>query len=71
MQQTLDRRQDRSDVVRRRPPVLKNVEAELAVGVHVWMKHARQELYGGWFVGVGFVECEQKLECAVFKGCVG
>ena len=71
MQQTLNRRQDRGDIVRRGPPVLENVEAELAVGVHVGVEHAREELDGRGFVGVGFVKGEDEFEGAVFEGGVG
>ena len=71
MQQTLDRRQNRGDVVRRRPPVLKDVETEFAIGVHVRVEHAREELDRWWLVGVGFVEREQEFERAVFKRRVG
>ena len=71
VQQALDRRQDRGDVVRGGPPILEDVEAEFAVGVYVWVEHAREEFHRGGFVGVGFVEGEHELERAIFKGRVG
>ena len=52
VQQTLDRREDRGDIIRRRPAVLEDVKAELAVCVNVWMEHARKEFDGGGLVGV-------------------
>lgn len=52
MQETLYTRQDRSDIVRRAPPILQDVEAELAVVVHIGMEHAREEFDRGWLVRV-------------------
>src|SRR5882762_8500764 len=40
VQQTLDRCEDRCDIVRRRPAILEDVKAELAVRIHVWMEHS-------------------------------
>ena len=71
VQQTLDGRQDRGHVVRRGPPVLEDVETELAVGVDVGVEHAGEEFDGGRFVRVGFVKGEDEFEGAVFKGRVG
>lgn len=43
MKEALDGRQDGGDVVCGAPPVLEDVEAELAIGVNVWMEHAGEE----------------------------
>lgn len=56
MQQTLNRREDSRNVVGRAPPVLKDVEAELPIRIHVRVEHAREELDRRRFVGVRFVE---------------
>lgn len=50
---------------------MENIETELAIGVHVWMEHARKELDGRWLVGVGFVKGQQELERAILKGRIG
>lgn len=67
MQEALDTRQDGSDVVRRTPSVLQNVEAQLAVRIHVRVEHAREKLHGGGFVRVALVERQQQLERAVLE----
>lgn len=70
MQQTLYTRQDRSNIIRRRPSILQNIETELAICVHVRVEHSRQEFDRGGFVRVGFIECEEEFESAVFEGRV-
>jgi len=70
VQQALDGREDRRDVVRRRPSVLENVEAELPVRVHVRMEHPREEFYRRGLVRVRFIKSQQEFECAVFERCV-
>ncbi|KAI9069717.1 hypothetical protein FKP32DRAFT_42608 [Trametes sanguinea] len=67
VQERLDRGQDRRDVVRRRPPVLEDVQAELPVRVHVRVEHPRQELHRRRLVRVRLVEREQQLECPVLE----
>ena len=67
MQQTLNTRQNRRDVISRTPPVLQDVQTQFAIGIHVGMKHFGKKLDGGWFVGIGFVESQHELERAVFK----
>lgn len=71
VQEGLDGREDRGDVVGGRPAVLEDVEAQLAVRVDVRVEHAREELDGWRLVGVGLVEGEQELEGAVFEGRLG
>lgn len=70
VQQALDGGQDRRDVVRRRPSVLEDVEAELPVRVHVRMEHSREEFHGRGLVRVRFVKSQQEFESAVFERCV-
>jgi len=67
MKQTLDARQDCSDVVCGRPSVLQDVKAELAVCVHIRVEHAREELDGRRLVGVRFVEGQEELEGTIFE----
>ena len=71
MEETLDTREDCGDIVRWTPSVLKDVQTEFAIRVHVRVKHPRQEFDGGRFVWVAFVECEVKFECAIFERGVG
>ena len=71
MQQTLNRSQDSRDVIRRRPTVLQNVEAQFSVGVDVGVKHLRDELDDGRLVRVRFVKGQDEAEGAVFEGGVG
>ena len=70
MEKTLNARQDRGDIVCRAPSVLQDVKAELAVVVHVWVEHARQELDSWWFGRIALIEGEEELERAVFERCV-
>ena len=70
MEQALDRGEDRSDVVRRRPSVLENVEAELPVRVHVRMEHPREEFHRRGLVRVRLIKGQQEFESAVFERCV-
>jgi hypothetical protein len=67
VQQALDGGQDCRDVVRRRPSVLENVEAELPVRVHVRVEHPREEFHGRGLVRVRFVKCQQEFESAVLE----
>ena len=67
VQQTLYARQDRSNVIRRRPPILQNIQTQLPIRIHVGVEHPREELDSGRFVRVRFIECEHQLEGAVFE----
>lgn len=58
IQQTLDTRQDRRDIVRRTPSILEDVKAELACGVDVWMEHGADESDLWRFVGIVWAEVE-------------
>lgn len=71
MQQTLDRSQDGRDVIRRRPAVLQDVEAQFSVGVDVGVEHFRDELDDGRLVRVRLVKGQDEAEGAVFEGGVG
>jgi len=56
MQQTLNTRQNRRDIISRTPPILQDIQTQLSVRVHVRVKHLREEFDGRRFVRVGFVE---------------
>lgn len=71
MQQTLNACQDSSNVVRRAPSILKYVQAKLAIGVDIRMKHAREELDGRRFIWVALIKGEQELKGAVFERSLG
>jgi hypothetical protein len=67
----LDAGQDCSNVVRRTPAVLEDVQTELSVVVDVWMEHAREELDSRWPVRILLVKGEHEPEGAVFERCIG
>lgn len=71
VEQTLDRRQDGSDVVRRTPPVLEDVKTELPVGVDVGVEHLGEEADGRGLVGVRLLEGERQPERPIFKRRLG
>lgn len=67
----LNRCQDGGHVIRRAPAVLEDVEAELAIGVHIWVEHLGDEADRWWLVWVVFLERQCQLERPVLKGRVG
>ena len=67
----LDAGQDGRDIVRRAPPVLQNVEAELARRVHVGVEHLTDELDRGRLVGVLLLKVHHQSESAVLKRGIG
>lgn len=71
VEETLYAGQDRSYVVGRAPSVLKDIEAEFAVGIDIGVEHFGQELDDGWFVWVGFFERQRQAERPVLKGRFG
>lgn len=62
--------QDRSHIVRRAPPILKNIQAQLSRRIHVRMEHFRHKLDAGRLIGVLFLKVEHETEGAVFEGSV-
>ena len=70
VQETLDGSEDGGNIVRGGPSILEDIQAELAVRVHVRMEHAREELDGRWLVRIRLVKGQHELECAVFEGRV-
>lgn len=44
--------QNCSHIIRRTPPILQDIQAQLAGTVHVWVKHLADEFNSWWFVGV-------------------
>lgn len=66
----LDASQDGSDIVRRTPSVLQNVQAQLAGGVYVGVEHLADEFDLGRLVGVLLFKLHDKSKCAIFKRCI-
>ena len=64
----LDAGQDGRDIVRRAPPVLQNVEAELARRVHVGVEHLTDELDRGRLVRVLFLEVHYEPKGSILEG---
>jgi hypothetical protein len=62
--------QDSSNIVRRTPSVLQNVQAQLAGGVYVGVEHLADEFDLGRLVGVLLLKLHDESECAIFKRCV-
>jgi hypothetical protein len=67
----LNARQDGRDVVRGAPAVLQDVQAQLARGVDVGVKHAAHELDARRLVRVRLLELHDEAEGAVLEGRVG
>lgn len=66
----LDASQDSSNIVRRTPSVLQNVQAQLAGGVYVGVEHLADELDLRRLVGVLLFKLHDESECAIFKRCI-
>jgi hypothetical protein len=66
----LNTRQDCCDIVRRRPPVLQNIQTQLACAIYVWMEHLADKLHARWLVRVGFFEMHDEAEGAIFERCI-
>lgn len=67
MEQALYARQNRRNIVGRRPPVLQNVQTKLPVRVYVWVEHSGQKPDRGRFVWIGFIEREDEFKSSVFE----
>lgn len=52
----LNTRQDRRNIIRRTPPVLQDIQAQLPSGVDIGMEHLADELDRGWLVWVLLLE---------------
>ena len=66
----LYRRQDGSNIIRRTPAVLQDIQTQLAGAVDVGVEHLRDEFHAGGFIGVLFLEVHDEAEGAVFEGGV-
>lgn len=62
--------QYRSDIVGRAPPVLENIQTELAGGVDIGMEHLADKFHPGRFIRILFLEMHHKPEGTILKGCV-
>lgn len=71
MEQALYGGEDGCDVVGGAPAVLEDVEAQLPVGVHVWVEHGAQELDRRGLVRVRLVKCQHQPERAVLERRLG
>ena len=63
----LNTRENSSYVICRTPPILENVQAKLARGIDVWVKHLANELDGGWLVRVLLFELHYKSEGSILE----
>lgn len=66
----LNTRQYRRNIIRRTPPILQNIQTQLARSIHVRVEHGGYELDAGRFVGVLLFEVHYESERAVFEGGV-
>lgn len=66
----LNARQDSSNIVRRAPAVLQDVQAQLPGGVDVGVEHLADELDGWRLVGVLLLELHHESESSVLEGRV-
>ena len=67
----LNTRQDRGHIVRWAPPILEDIQTELARAVDVRVEHLTDELDAGWLVGVLLLEVHHQAEGAIFERGVG
>ena len=67
----LDARQHRGTVVCGTPPILQNVQTQLARGVDVGVEHLADELDGGRLVRILLLEMHHESESAILEGRVG
>lgn len=66
----LDTRQDSRHIIRRTPPILQNIQTQLARAIHIRMEHFADELDARRLVGVCLLEVHNKAEGAVLEGRV-
>lgn len=67
----LDTGQDRRDIVRRTPPVLEDIQTQLAGRINVGMKHFTDELNSRWLIWVLLFEMHDESKGTVFEGGIG
>lgn len=67
----LDARKHRGNIVGWAPPILEDVQTQLAGGVDVGVKHGADELDRWWLVGILLLEVHHEPECAIFEGGIG
>lgn len=63
----LNTRQNRRDIIRRTPPILQNIQAQLSSIINIRMEHLANKLDARRFVWVLFFEVHDESECAVFE----
>lgn len=63
----LNTRQNRRDIIRRTPPILQNIQAQLPSIINIRMEHLANKLDARRFVWVLFFEVHDESECAVFE----
>jgi hypothetical protein len=63
--------QDRRNIVGRRPPVLQDIQTQLACPVYVRVEHLANELDARRLVRVCFLEMHDEAEGAILKGSIG
>lgn len=66
----LDAGQDGGYVVCRAPPILQDVQTQLAGAVDIRVEHGADKLDAWRLVGVRLLEVHDEAEGSVFKGCV-
>lgn len=62
--------QDGCNIIRGAPPVLQDVQAQLARSVYIRMEHRADELDRRRLVGILFFEVHDKSECAILERSV-
>ena len=62
--------QNSSNIIRRTPPILQYIQAQLPRAIDIRMEHLADELHSRRLVGVLFLEVHDEAESAVFEGCV-
>jgi len=70
MHAPLDASQDGRHVISRAPPILENVQTELAGAVDVGVEHLADELDARGLVRVCLLEVHHQPEGSIFEGCV-
>lgn len=66
----LNTSQNSSNIIRRTPSILQDIQTQLSRAIDVGMEHLAYEFDCWWFIGVLFFELHDEAECAVFKGSV-
>jgi hypothetical protein len=63
--------QDGCNIVRGRPSILQDIQAQLPSSVYIGMEHLADELDTRRLVGVGFFEVHYEAERSIFKRRIG